>query len=445
MSRSPRVIETGKQVMKRTHLIIAAFLGTLIVGCGGGGGGPGPIPSLEPSISSLNAPTVIYGTSYYAVGAQLSSLTGVQRVTFSIDGAAVGSDWKEPYGVVVNTTTLGLIVGTHTLTADLWGTPQSSGTAALPEVKVLSTKSQSFQVLPPGGPPVSFAIQQPFQNEVVSGTVASTVSASLLPHQVNFYLDDDWVATDTNAPYTLTWDTSLYANGEHTLTAIGDYGGGVQVGDRVQIQISNGAPAHFIRITSPLDASVLTGNAVVNVATIGTPDRVRFFLDQVPAPVFEDTTAPFQFVLNSALYPDGDYYLSAVASFSEGETLQDVVRVTIQNGGAIKPPETPLIQISNPLNGSAVSSTITVQVNSTTTSYLSEVSFFIDGLEAYTDSIPPFQFTMDTSKMTNGTHTIRILGVFADGSLLGYDTVSITVNNGTHLVVGRPPSGVSPF
>lgn len=419
--------------MKLRIILMAALAGVLVLGCGGGGGGPKPIPTLGPVFVSLSAPTVVYGTPYYAVGAQLSSLTGVQRVTFLIDGVAVGSDWEEPYGVVVNTTSLGLTQGIHALAAQLYGTPQSSGVAQF-GIQLLDSKNQNFQVIPPGGPPISFSLLRPFPYEVVSGVITSTVSVSSMPHQVNFYLDGDWVASDTLAPYTLTWDTSLYTNGDHSVTAIGDYGGGVQVGDRVQIKIANGAPAHFIRITSPLDESTLTGNAVMNVDSIGTPNRVQFFLDQQL--VFEDSTPPFQFVLNSSLYPDGPYYLSAIATFREGETLQDVIHVLIQNGGPIKPPETPLIQISSPLNGSAVSSTITVQVNPATPAYLSEVSFFIDGLGVYTDSVPPFQYSMDTSTMTNGTHTIRILGVFADGSLLGYDTVTVTVNNPTHSTVG---------
>ncbi|MGH8103942.1 MAG: Ig-like domain-containing protein, partial [bacterium] len=68
-------------------------------------------------------------------------------------------------------------------------------------------------------------------------------------------------------------------------------------------------------------------------------------------------------------------------------------------------------------------------VDPTTAAYLSKVSFFIDGLQVNTDSTPPFQYTVNISSLTPGVHTIRILGVFADGSLLGYDTITVTVNS----------------
>ena len=72
---------------------------------------------------------------------------------------------------------------------------------------------------------VSVTIIYPLDGAVVSGTVTITASASSSQarssiqsiKKVEFYIDGVRVETDNTEPYKYSWDTTLYANGNHTI------------------------------------------------------------------------------------------------------------------------------------------------------------------------------------------------------------------------------------
>ncbi|MFL5790643.1 MAG: DNRLRE domain-containing protein [Actinomycetota bacterium] len=74
---------------------------------------------------------------------------------------------------------------------------------------------------PPDTTAPTVAISSPSDASTVSGTVAvdATASDNVGVTSVTFAVDGTAIGTDTTAPYEVPWDTSLVANGAHTLTA----------------------------------------------------------------------------------------------------------------------------------------------------------------------------------------------------------------------------------
>ncbi|MDI3259396.1 MAG: TIGR03118 family protein [Sinobacteraceae bacterium] len=78
----------------------------------------------------------------------------------------------------------------------------------------------------------------------LSGTVMLTATASddTGVTQVQFFVDGTSIGTATTAPYTLQWDTTQVADGQHTLIAKAtDLAGNVGTSDPVQVTVANGS------------------------------------------------------------------------------------------------------------------------------------------------------------------------------------------------------------
>jgi hypothetical protein len=137
---------------------------------------------------------------------------GVTRVTFRVDGVAVGSDSTAPYSVPWNSTTVA--DGTHTISARARDT--SGKTSTLPDV----ANTVLVHNAPDAAPPTVQAVG-PLDGTTVSGPVALTASATddVAVSHVTFRVDGVAVGSDSTAPYTMPWDSTTVADGTHTISA----------------------------------------------------------------------------------------------------------------------------------------------------------------------------------------------------------------------------------
>ncbi len=118
--------------------------------------------------------------------------------------------------------------------------------------------AESARVAPADTSPPTVSLAQPQDGSTVTGTV--TVKALATDNVgvtgVRFYLDGTALgAEDTSSPYELSWDTTLTANGSHTLTAVARDAAG------------NTATANPVTITAlnvPPDTTPPTGTVTIN-------------------------------------------------------------------------------------------------------------------------------------------------------------------------------------
>jgi hypothetical protein len=94
---------------------------------------------------------------------------------------------------------------------------------------------------------------------------------------------------------------------------------------------------------------------------------------------------------------------------------------------------TQTLQITSPSSGATVKGTIVVAV---TAVEVGQVNFSVDGKYGGFDSFAPFTFTLDTTRLTDGTHTVGAAS--ANGAV--HASVSVTVTNG----VTPPPAPPGP-
>jgi hypothetical protein len=103
------------------------------------------------------------------------------------------------------------------------------------EVKIYGTQGQA-DTQPP-----TVSITNPLNGQTVSSTVNITANAqdNVAVSKVEFYIDNVLKSTDTNSPYFYNWDTTLYANGNHTIKAIAYDASNNNSSDTITVNVEN--------------------------------------------------------------------------------------------------------------------------------------------------------------------------------------------------------------
>lgn len=88
----------------------------------------------------------------------------------------------------------------------------------------------------------------------------------------------------------------------------------------------------------------------------------------------------------------------------------------------------PTVSFSSPANGSILSGTVDVQVSASDNRGVSAVSFYVDGVLQSTKTASPYTFTWDTTRASNGSHTLRAVASDAAGNSAN-SQISVSVSN----------------
>ena len=197
----------------------------------------------------------------------------------------------------------------------------------------------SFKPATPDTIPPTVSMTAPQAGQTVTGLVQVSANASdnMGISSVQFLLDGTSLGSAITAvPYSISWNTSAIANGNHTLTATAiDTGGLKTTSTPVSVTVNNpidSAPP-TVSITSPASGQTVTGtisisaNAADDVAVTG----VQFFLDG-SAMGAALTTVPYTSSWNTATVANGTHTLTAVATDTAGFiTTSGSVLITISN------------------------------------------------------------------------------------------------------------------
>jgi hypothetical protein len=100
----------------------------------------------------------------------------------------------------------------------------------------------------------------------------------------------------------------------------------------------------------------------------------------------------------------------------------------------------PTVSITQPTNGKTVSGTISGSACAATGSGIRYVRFYVDNKQVSYDSGSPWNCSIDTTKYSNGTHSLRAVAYDSRGASRSH-TVSFTVRNGTTTPTPPPTSG----
>ncbi|MBJ6723707.1 S8 family serine peptidase [Geomesophilobacter sediminis] len=92
----------------------------------------------------------------------------------------------------------------------------------------------------------------------------------------------------------------------------------------------------------------------------------------------------------------------------------------------------PTVSFGSPLTGASLSGSATVTVSATDDVGVTKVELYSDGNLVGTDTSSPYTYLIDTTQLTNGSHTLEAMGYDAAGNI-GTSTITVNVSNGQDL------------
>jgi hypothetical protein len=376
--------------------------------------------TIAPTVS-VTAPAddaTVSGTA--AVTAAAADNVGVSGVQFKLDGMNLGAeDTASPYSVSWNTLTAAN--GAHTLIAVARDAAGNTTTASAIAVTVNNDTT---------APLVS--ITAPAATATVADTVSLTADASdnTAVVGVQFRLDGASLGAEvTAAPYSVSWNTTLTANGAHTLTAVArDGAGNSTTSAAVPVTVNNvDGTAPTVSLTAPAGGATVTGpvtvsaNAADNIAVAG----VQFTLDGASLGA-EDTVAPYSVSWSTVTAANGTHSLTAVARDAAGNTTTSApISVTVSNDSAA-----PTVSLTAPAASSTVANTVSVTASAADDIGVVGVQFKLDGANLGAEATTaPYQVSWNTTLGANGSHTLSAVARDAAGNSTTSAAVPVTVNN----------------
>jgi hypothetical protein len=294
-------------------------------------------------------------------------------------------------------------------------------------------------------PTMTAKIATPTANTTVKGTVPvkiSTINANGGLSKVTLYrgttvISTKSLATNTDANYWISWNTTTLANGTYSLKAVVVDGAGTSVTTaNVSVKVDNPPPVFSANITLPTSGATESGTVPVDVSTSAATDGVKsielLYGSAVKIANFSVAKTPYTYNWNTSALPNGSYSIYVIATDGAGKTTTSAkVSLTIDNVAV------PAISINvTPISGSTVSGSVTIQAIPLNASGVSQIYFYIDSAFEGTELSSPFCLggstngtcdSFNTTALSNGTHTIKAYMSYSGGSL--EKDMTITVNN----------------
>ncbi|WP_266159490.1 Ig-like domain-containing protein [Dyella silvatica] len=164
----------------------------------------------------------------------------------------------------------------------------------------------------------------------------------------------------------------------------------------------------------------LSANATDNVGVT----RVEFYVDNALNATL--TAAPYQTTLDSTTLSNGTHTLVAKAYDAAGNVgTSTSVNFSIANstGGDTTPPTVSAAE-------SGTSGTISLSANATDNVGVTKVEFYVDNGLTGTLTATPYQMTLDSTTLADGSHSLLAKAYDAAGNVGTSSTVSFSVSNG---------------
>jgi Big-like domain-containing protein len=429
----------SRSLLVFTALVVGSIV--LVVTIAGAGGvdpqcrGNSP-NKICPKLSPSQGATV---SGQIAVSADVPST--VVAVQFKLDGSNLGAeDTVAPYSVSWDTTKSSN--AQHALTA-VARTADGQSSTGESDVTVANSVPDT------SAPSVSFT--NPASGASVSSqvTVSADASDNVGVVGVQFKLDGSNLGSeDTSSPYSVSWDTTNASNASHTLTAVARDAAGNSSSTQRTVTVSNSSgsggsgdtTAPSVSFSSPGAGATVAGTVSVaasasdNVGVAG----VQFKLDGTNLGS-EDTTSPYGVSWDTTNASNGTHTLVAVARDAAGNTASTSRSVDVSNTSS-GDTAAPTVSFSSPGSGATVSGLVSVAVTATDNVGVAGVQFKLDGSNLGSeDTTSPYGVAWDTTKVSNGAHTLSAVARDAAGNSATASR-SVTVSNTTSGGGGSGPT-----
>jgi len=377
----------------------------------------------DPDVTS---PTVIL--LYPTAGSEISGTidvvidayddVGVILMEFYVDGILVATDNNSPWGFSWNTTNLSN--GDHSLYIKAYDEAGNEGTTG----NLLFTIADDITA-----PTVT--LLYPGAGSVISDTVNVLVDASddVGVTLVEFYVDGNLEASDTNVPWGFAWDTGTLSSGTHILyikayDAVNNVGTTGNISFTVADDPDVTSPT--VLLLYPGAGSVISGtvDVIVDASDDIGVSYVEFYVNGILE--FTDNNSPWGFAWDTSTLPAGDHvlYIKAYDAAGNTGTTGNLV-FTIADNSDTTPPTLTLLY---PAATSVIADSVNVVVDAIDNVRVDSVQFFVDGVWENTDTSSPWGFTWNTTSLSAGTHTLYMKGFDPSGNIGTLGPISFIKN-----------------
>jgi hypothetical protein len=362
----------------------------------------------------------------------------IDQVQFSIDGTEIiPADTSEPYQYTWDTTT-------ETDQTDHFISATIIDNAG--NVTVLSTISVFVNNLGDGiGPTVN--IISPASNQIVSNDVVITASAydESGVKRVEFYQNGSITETDTEAPYTYTWNTNEENDDSDHIWAVTAFDSNEYSTQSQSIILhvdndDNIDPSGSILY--PYAGQHLSGEVEIQVSANDNQgvSSVEFSITSLNNSIdgtmdYNDISDTYSYIWNTTeAAEDEQHFIQVSIQDLFGNTAVLNMAVFIDND--LNDTTPPVVSIRSPVSGDNVSGIVTISAFASDNVGVEVVKFFIDDPLILADTVTTatenlYSYSWDTSSLTNGDeHSIHVSAVDLAGNETYAQPILVTIDNG---------------
>ncbi len=410
-----------------------------------------------PPTSAIAAPAagqVVSGT--VTVTTANADDTAVTKVELWVDGALSATDTTSPYTFSWNSTAVSN--GSHSLVTKAYDAAANVGASSA--IPVTVTQPAACGVTPDP------ALGQSTQTITVPSTgTYKAWSRIMVPDTTNnsYYLQLDstcainvgdaaaipantWTWVDYQNGSSSTKITTSLTSGTHTIKMIGretniKVDEVLLVTDQTCVPTGTGTNCAGADTTVPTAPTGLTATAAsqsqVNLSWTASTDNAGVTGYKIMRNGTQIATSLGTSYSDTSVAPATTYSYTVVAYDATGNSS------AASTASVVTVPDTtaPTASVTAPANGATVSGTVSVTATASDNVAVTKVEFYVDGGLASTDTTSPYSYSLDTTALTNATHTLVAKAYDAAGNIGTSSTVTVTVNN--DITAPTAPTGLT--
>ncbi|PKL15031.1 MAG: hypothetical protein CVV50_01430 [Spirochaetae bacterium HGW-Spirochaetae-6] len=293
-------------------------------------------------------------------------------------------------------------------------------------VKVLATDSEgktgqdSGKIIEIDNIQTQIAISAPLNGAVLSGNQSVAVQASADIKKVKFFINNQEIFEDQEAPFGFSWNTQEVPNGSYQVKAVGYGANNTLLATSSALEVSVVNAVSLVDIISPAPGVV---SALVDISVNATADikKVKFYRSGVF--LGEDNTAPFSFSWDTGSLANGSYALKVEGYNQAGELAasDDDTVVMVENIQST-------LSITAPQTAQVVSGMFTIKAEGTAD--IKKVSFLVNNVLLHSDDSAPFEYNWNTQTSLDGATLVTVKGYNGQDLEVAAVAVSVQVSNG---------------
>jgi subtilisin family serine protease len=357
------------------------------------------------SVTSPAQGAALRGTA--VLSAFASDAGGIDKVELLVDGVVVSTTTITPFAASWDTTSA--TAGGHTVSAMAYDVNGNSTLSGVVEVTVDNTAPAA-------------SITSPAADATFSGSipVEVTVTDAGTVTRVDLYANDVLVASDMEAPWSLTWMTGIVTGPVSLIARARDAAGNVGASTAVAVLVED-VTAPTLAISAPLAGAHLRGEVMVAATAaddIGVT-KVEFLVDGVL--LASDSVAPWGVPWDTTSIA-GAHVLSAKAFDAAGNsTTSTAVGVVVDNVA-------PTVDLT-PLAAGALAGVTTFTANALDDDGVARVDFYVGGVLVGSDAAAPYSAAWDSTRVPDGSYPVVASAIDLAGNVAETAPVTITVAN----------------